>query len=191
VCADSGLVLTHYQRGQLDEVRPALIEVYAGVYAEKIAGDEFYSLERFGERLRGHTSAPNWEAVVGAVDGQVVGYAYGYAVRAGRSWWAGLRTPVEDESLIEETGSRTFGLAEFMVKGPWRKTGIARMIHDELLAHRAEERVALLVHPEHPRVRGLYEDWGYRWFGSVLPFPDAPLYDAMVKPLSREATVRL
>jgi hypothetical protein len=40
--------------------------------------------------------------------------------------------------------------------------GIARIIHDELLAGRAEERAALLVHPEHPRVRAMYEGWGYR-----------------------------
>jgi hypothetical protein len=66
---------------------------------------------------------------------------------------------------------------------PWRKTGIARTIHDELLNHRGEERAALLVERAHPRVRALYEHWGYQWFGEILPFPDAPLYDAMIKPL--------
>jgi Acetyltransferase (GNAT) family len=160
-------------------------EVYAEIYAKEITDNPFDSVERFEERLRGHTSAPNWEAVVGAVDGQVAGYAYGYTLRAGKSWWVALRTPVEDESLIEETGRRTFGLAEIMVKERWRKTGAAQAIHDELLAHRAEERAALFVDPAHPRVRALYERWGYRWFGSVLPFPDSPLYDAMIKPFGR------
>jgi GNAT superfamily N-acetyltransferase len=184
MCADSGLRLTHYQRGRLEDIRPVLIEVYAEVYAKEIAEDQFFSVESFEDRLRGHTSAPNWEAVAGAVDGQVVGYAYGYTLRAGKSWWVALRTPVDDDSLTEETGSRTFGLAEIMVKEPWRKTGIARSIHDELLVRRAEERAALLVERAHPRVRALYEGWGYRWFGEVLPFPDAPVYDAMIKPLS-------
>ena len=185
MCADSRLELTHCQRGRLDEVWPTLVEVYAEVYAREIAEDEFFSVGSFEDRLRGHTSAPNWEAVVGSVDGQVVGYAYGYTLRAGRSWWVALRTPVDDESLIEETGSRTFGLAEIMVKGPWRKRGIARAIHDELLARRAEERAALFVERAHPRVRALYEGWGYRWLGEVLPFPDAPVYDAMIMLLSR------
>lgn len=177
------LTLMHYQRDRLDEIRSTLIEVYAEIYDKEIAADPFFSVERFEERLKGHTAAPNWEAVVGNVNGEVVGYAYGYALRAGKSWWTALRTPVEDDSLTDETGSRTFGLAEIMVKVPWRKTGTARAIHDELLSHRTEERAALLVERAHPRVRALYESWGYRWFGEVLPFPDAPVYDAMIKPL--------
>ena len=180
--ADSRLALTHYQRGRLEEIWPTLIDVYAEVYAKEITEDPFFSIERFEDRLQGHTSAPHWEAVVGEADGQVVGYAYGYTLRAGKSWWTALRTPVDD-SLTEETGSRTFGLAEIMVKVPWRKTGTARTIHDELISHRTEERAALLVERAHPRVRALYERWGYQWFGEILPFPDAPLYDAMIKPL--------
>lgn len=182
---ESGLALVHYQRARLEEVWGNLVEVYTDVYAEEIAGDPFFSVGSFEERLHSHTSAPNWEAVVGEADGRIVGYAYGYTLRAGKSWWTALRTPVDDESLIEETGSRTFGLAEIMVREPWRKMGIARAIHDELLASRPEERVALLVERAHPRVRALYEEWGYRWLGEVLPFPDAPLYDAMIKPLDR------
>jgi hypothetical protein len=61
-----------------------------------------------------------------------------------------------------------------------RGTGAARQIHDELLRGRPEERVTLLVERDHPKVRALYEAWGYEWFGELLPFPDAPLYDAMV-----------
>jgi hypothetical protein len=52
-----------------------------------------------------------------------------------------------------------------------------------LLAHRSEERAALLVERGHPRVRALYERWGYDLFGEILPFADAPLYDALIKPL--------
>jgi len=176
------LTLTHYRRDKLEEIRPTLIGIYAEVYAKEIINDPFLSAERFAERLQGHTAAPNWEAVAGEVDGQVAGYAYGYTLRAGKSWWTALRTPVDD-SLTEETGHRTFGLAEIMVKEPWRKTGTAQAIHDELLAARPEERAALLVDPDHPRVRALYERWGYEWFGKVRPFPDAPFYDAMIKSL--------
>ncbi len=181
--AGTKLTLTHYTFSQLDEIWPTLIDVYAEVYAKEIAADPFFSVERFEDRLKNHTAAPNWEAVVGEVDGEIVGYAYGYALRAGKSWWTALRTPVADDSLTDETGSRTFGLAEIMVKAQWRGTGVARTIHDELLSHRSEERAALLVERAHPRVRALYERWGYRWVGEILPFPDAPLYDAMVKPL--------
>lgn len=175
------LVLSHYDVGRIQDIWPTLVGVYTEVYAREITEDPFFSVERFEERLRGHAAAPNWEAVVGYAHGQPVGYAYGYALRPG-AWWSALRTPVED-SLTLETGSRTFGLAEIMVKQSWRKTGTAEAIHSELLGHRSEERAALLVERAHPRVRALYERWGYHWFGEILPFPDAPLYDAMIKPL--------
>jgi GNAT superfamily N-acetyltransferase len=181
--ADPKLTLTRYKTDRLDDIRSTLIDVYAEVYAREIAEDPFYSVERFEDRLKGHVAAPNWEAVVGEVDGEVVGYAYGYALRAGKSWWTALRTPVGDDSLTDETGSRTFGLAEIMVKAPWRGTGIARTIHDELLSHRTEERAALLVNPAHSRVLALYERWGYSKFGEIQPFPDSPRYNAMMKPL--------
>jgi GNAT superfamily N-acetyltransferase len=175
----STLTVSHYGLDQLDQIRGTLLDVYAEVYAREIQADPFFSMERFDARLAGHTSVPGWGCTIGEVAGEVVGYAYGYPLRAGKSWWRGLRTPVADE-LTEETGHRTFGLAEIMVREPWRGTGIARTIHDELMSRRTEERAALLVERAHPRVRALYERWGYRWFGEVLPFPDAPVYDAMV-----------
>ncbi|WKX09481.1 GNAT family N-acetyltransferase [Streptomyces sp. NL15-2K] len=67
-----------------------------------------------------------------------------------------------------------------MVVEKVRGTGIARQIHDELLRDRTEERVTLLVDRVHPKVRALYESWGYEWFGEVLPFPEVPLYDALI-----------
>lgn len=70
-----------------------------------------------------------------------------------------------------------------------RGTGAARRIHDELPRGRPEERVTLLVERDHPRVRALYESWGYEWFGEVLPFPDAPWHDAMVSELCRRASL--
>ncbi|WP_405878592.1 hypothetical protein OG762_08015 [Streptomyces sp. NBC_01136] len=67
-----------------------------------------------------------------------------------------------------------------MVVEKVRGTGAAHEIHDELLRGRSEERVTLLVERDHPRVHALYEAWGYPHFGEVLPFEDAPLYDAMM-----------
>jgi hypothetical protein len=74
----------------------------------------------------------------------------------------------------------TFGLCEIMVRTPWRKKGYARGIHDELMRQRTEARASLLVDHEHPKVRDLYGAWGYRKVGETRPFPDSPLYDAMV-----------
>jgi hypothetical protein len=54
------------------------LDVYAEVYAKEITTDPFFSLERFAERLNGHSSRSGWACVVGEVEGDVVGYAYGF-----------------------------------------------------------------------------------------------------------------
>lgn len=179
--APTGIAMKHFTANELAEVRDVLINVYAEVYADRLH-EEFQTVERFAERLEGHASGPGWECVVGYDDGEPVGYAYGYTLPTRANWWKGLRTPV-DPGLIEETGRRTFALCELMVRAPWRGTGAAKAIHDELVSNRPEERVTLLVERDHPRVRALYERWGYQWIGELLPFPDAPLFDSLILPL--------
>ncbi|NGO71013.1 GNAT family N-acetyltransferase [Streptomyces boncukensis] len=162
----------------LHEIRPQLLAVYAEIYADRLH-EEFHSVERFDERLGWNTEVPGFAAAVGYHDTVPVGYAFGCVLQPGTNWWKGLRTPVS-ESETTETGSRTFALSELMVLETVRGTGVARQIHDALLRGRTEERVTLLVERDHPRVRAHYEDWGYQRLGEVLPFPDAPVYDAMV-----------
>lgn len=108
-----------------------------------------------------------------------VGYAYGCTLQQTTRWWNGLRTPVPDGATTE-TGTRTSALAELMVVEKTRGTGVTRPIHDALLRDRPEERLTLLVERAQPKVRALYEAWGYEWFGEVLPFADALLYDALI-----------
>ncbi|WP_369265255.1 N-acetyltransferase [Streptomyces sp. R35] len=145
-------------------------------------GADFRSVARFDERLGWNTEIPGFAAVVGYLDDSPIGYAYGCTLQETTRWWSGLRTPAAD-GATSETGARTFALSELMVVEKVRGTGAARQIHDELLQGRPEERVTLLVERDHPKVRALYEAWGYEWLGEVLPFPDAPLYDALVLPL--------
>ncbi|MFI5940217.1 hypothetical protein ACIBCB_08100 [Streptomyces uncialis] len=47
---------------RLPEIRSVILDVYSEVYAQDIATDPFFALERFEERLEGHTSAPGWGA---------------------------------------------------------------------------------------------------------------------------------
>ncbi|MFD0549156.1 N-acetyltransferase [Streptomyces rectiviolaceus] len=162
----------------LSEIRPQLLDVYAEIYAARL-DEEFHTVERFDERLGWNTEVPGFTAVVGYLDETPVGYAYGCTLQTGTRWWNGLRTPVPDGAIVED-GARTFALSELMVVEKMRGTGAAKAIHDELLSGRLEQRVTLLVEREHPKVRSLYEGWGYEWFGEALPSTDSPLYDAMV-----------
>ncbi|MFE9968784.1 GNAT family N-acetyltransferase (plasmid) [Streptomyces sp. NBC_01724] len=176
------LKLHRYGIGQLDQIRPTLVSLYAEVYTADIEKDPFFSVERFTERLTGHASRPSWEAVVAYDGGQAAGYAYASCLPERTGWWAHMLTPLAEEE-VRETGERTLALFELMVRGPWRGTGLAQRIHEELLAGRSEERVTLLVDPEHPKVKALYESWGYCNIGGQQPFPDAPIYATMVRTL--------
>jgi GNAT superfamily N-acetyltransferase len=160
------------------DVRPQLLVVYAEIYADRL-GEEFHSIARFDERLGWFTEVPGFSAVIGYLDDTPVGYAYGCTLQPGTRWWNGLRTAVPQDATTE-SGVRTFALSELMVTEEVRGTGAAKLIHDELLRDRTEERVTLLVERDHPKVRALYGGWGYTWFGELLPFPDAPVYDAMI-----------
>ncbi|MFF1416584.1 GNAT family N-acetyltransferase [Streptomyces sp. NPDC058280] len=176
------LTLSTYSGDHLPQIRHTLLDVYAEVYAREIAADPFFSVERFDERLTGHASGAGWTCVLGEVAGEPVGYAYGATVRPG-GWWGGLVTPA-DPDLIAEDGRRTLGLFEIMLRAPWRGQGIAHGIHDELMSQRSEERAALTVEQAHPKVRALYESWGYRKVGEIQPTDDSPLYDALLLDLA-------
>jgi GNAT superfamily N-acetyltransferase len=177
--------LRRYGQADLDDVRPLLVSIYAEVYAD-VLHDPFFSVERFDKRLDGQASSPGWEAVVGYTEDDAIGYAYGSPMPPATRWWSRADPPL-DPAFTNETGDRTFALFELMVRQPWRGTGAAHLIHDELLRLRPEQRVALLVEEEHPKVRALYERWGYQRVARDQPTADAPAYDMMVRPLGTEA----
>ncbi|MGW6605779.1 N-acetyltransferase family protein [Streptomyces sp. NPDC055036] len=153
------LTISYYTLDRLPQIRSTILGVYADVYADEIYSDPFFSMERFEERLKAQTSAPGWACAIAEVGGHEVGYTYGFTAR-------------DDED--------TFKLCENMLRQAWRKRGISRLMHDELMSHRQERRSQLLVRRERPRLRAMYETWGYEHAGEKLPFPDSPLYDVMV-----------
>jgi hypothetical protein len=158
------LTTSYYTVEWLAEIKGTILDVYADVYADDIASDPFFSIERFEERLRGHTSAGGWGCLLAEIEDEVAGFTYGFTAR---------------------DNSSTFKLCENMLREKWRGRGISCLMHDELISHRPEDRAQLLVRRERPRLRELYENWGYRHAGEQLPFPDSPLYDVMVLELPR------
>ncbi|GLV98552.1 GNAT family N-acetyltransferase [Streptomyces lavendulae] len=176
------ITLHRYGTAQLPAIRPTLVGVYAEVYEKEIGEDPFFSVDRFEGRLTGHASRPSWEAVAAFDGGEAAGYAYAATLPENTAWWAHMLEPLPADQVAED-GTRTLALFEIMVREPWRGTGLARRIHEELLAGRTEERVTLLVEPGHPKVRALYESWGYEHIGDQQPFPDAPVYATMLRRL--------
>jgi ribosomal protein S18 acetylase RimI-like enzyme len=178
VTSASVLTTTYYTRGQADRIRQQLIDVYAEVYEAKAATEPFFSIPRFTHRLTGHTAHPGWACVIGEIDGEVVGYAYGRP--DSEAEWREMTTVETPEVREYGVGGGVFGLCELMVRARWRGAGVARTVHDVLMENRPEPRASLFVERENMRAKALYERWGYRAVATSRPTPDAPLYDAMV-----------
>lgn len=163
---------------RIDEVWNTLIEIYAEVRADQLH-QPHYSVERYGERLARHASEPGWEVVIGFDGDEPVGYAYVNTLQSDDRWWRRMNTPLPDGCAERSTAA----LKEIMLRTPWRGTGTARRIHDELLAARPEEQVSLLVNPLAGRgkVRALYERWGYEQISEQQPSADGPVLTAMLR----------
>lgn len=158
-----------------------LVAVYLDVHADDDSA--FYGEDRFRRQLSGHMSAPGWEVVTAADDGDVVGFAYGFPLGAETHWWDGLvgKAP---EGFTVETGHRTFALSELMVLPAWRGHGLASRLHEELLSGRPEERATLLVRPDNTTAQEIYARWGWHKAAEVRPgWEDAPQYGALILPL--------
>lgn len=146
--------------------------------------DPFYSAERFAERLTGYASSPAFALVTARAgeDGPLIGYAFGYVLPPGARWWDGLLDPVP-AGLTTETGRRTFAVCELHVDAAWRGRGLASLLHRTLLPG-DPERATLLVRQDNP-ARAVYAHWGYEYVGRLQPYPDAPVYAALLLPLDR------
>lgn len=173
------LVFKRFDTANIVRMRQTLLTVYSEVYQDRL-NEPFFTIDEFDDRLSRYAAAPRWECVLGMEGDDPVGFAFGYTLQPGARWWNGLLASV-DPSETAETGERTFALNELMVRSRWRRTGTARRIHDELVGARTEERVTLLVEASHPKVRRLYESWGYVCLSRIRPdLPNAPLLDAML-----------
>nr|WP_189273765.1 GNAT family N-acetyltransferase [Kitasatospora griseola] len=160
--------------------RQDLLDVYADVRAPLLHLAN-YRVQTFAERLDRHATEPGFELVLGYDSDVPIGYAYGNTADADDRYWKRMTEPLPDGF----TDTPVLAIKEIGVSIPWRGTGTARRIHDELLAHRTEDRVTLMVNPlaGDGKVQALYEAWGYQAFNSQQPSPDSPRLTAMIRPL--------
>ncbi|MFD4661432.1 GNAT family N-acetyltransferase [Kitasatospora sp. NPDC058444] len=158
--------------------RQDLLDVYADVRAPLLHLAN-YRVGAFLERLDRHMTEPGFELVLGYDRDVPVGYAYGNTVDAGDPYWKRMAEPLPDGF----TDTAVLAIREIGVRTPWRGTGTARRIHDELLAHRTEDRATLMVNPlaGDGKVQALYETWGYQAFNSQSSSPSSPRLTVMAR----------
>ncbi|MEU1824159.1 GNAT family N-acetyltransferase [Streptomyces abikoensis] len=175
------MTLRRYDHTHAADLRELLLDIHDQCYAESENRDGFDSRDRFAQFVDGWSQKPGWDCVIGYDGDQAVGFAYGAPLTPTTPWWT--KVTGLDPDYTRETGTRTFAVSEVMVRPQWRKTGTAARLHDDLLRPRPEERATLLVDSTHPKVRSLYEDWGYKPVGTSQPFTDSPLFIVMIRPL--------
>lgn len=160
--------------------RQGILDVYADVRADLLHLPN-YAVTAFAERLDRHSKEPGWGAILAYEQGEPIAYAYANTVDSEDRWW----TRVTPAPLAEYTDRHAVALKEIGVRIPWRGTGIARHIHDALLADRNEPYVTLMVNPlaGNGKVHRLYESWGYEDIGQSQPSPASPVLTAMVRPI--------
>jgi ribosomal protein S18 acetylase RimI-like enzyme len=101
-------------------------------------------------------------------------------LRPSTSWWRDLTTPLPGEVTTEYPG-RTFALVELLVRGSWRRQGIAGTLHHLILKNRPEERATLIVLPTATPAQKAFQKWGWRKLARTSgPRPGSPVFDVLV-----------
>lgn len=154
--------------------------VYAEAFAQEPYNETPDSVEANFRRFRSQVRKATFRAALARTrDGEPIGIAYGYPLSPATGWWNRLTTDVPDE-LRREDGHRTFGLMELAVRAPWRRLGVARRLHEAVLAEATAERVLLNARPDVEAAQAAYRAWGYRKVGEAHPWDGAALHDVMV-----------
>jgi ribosomal protein S18 acetylase RimI-like enzyme len=131
---------------------------------------------------------PTFTLVTAEAADELVGFAYGMALRPDTQWWSGMTEPLPDELTAEWKG-RTFAIIDVAVREDYRKQGIGRALLDALLASRPEQRATLTVQPVAADTKEFYEHLGWQRVGTtkapegaVSPFFDVYLLQLHAKP---------
>ncbi|OPF76702.1 acetyltransferase [Streptomyces antioxidans] len=183
--------LTLVRTSEVERYRQLFLDIHVEVRTEVgLMEDPFNAVDLFDERLTRYASRDGWEAVIGYDGKGPVGYVFGVPLGPDSVWWSSMRQPLP-EDFIRETGSRTFAVNEILVRKRWRGpagAGTSRILHEKLLAERAEKRATLLVDPTRSdgRLKAAYESWGYQDISKQQPFSNSSVFATMVRdPLER------
>jgi GNAT superfamily N-acetyltransferase len=164
-----------------------LQELPAEVYAEPPYRRDA-DAGQFARRFAVQRRQPGFALAEARHGGYLVGYASGMPLRPSTSWWRDLTAPLPAEVTAEHPG-RTFALADLLVRASWRRQGIARALHDLLLADRPEERATLTVLPAAAAAQHAFRAWGWRKVARACdPSPGSPVRDLLLTALPPPGT---
>lgn len=166
----------------LDMILPAYEEIYAEPPYLEGARDIADFIDRYQRQV---TDYAGFRIAIASDDDSVIGFAFGFLLPPDSSWWDAALSPLPSD-FTRETGQRTFVVIELAVRKRWRRQGIAKRLHAELLSGLDIERVTLTVRPEieAEAAQTAYRSWGYRQICRSRPWSEAPLYDLLILPIA-------
>jgi GNAT superfamily N-acetyltransferase len=187
------LSFRHHDTRGARAVRETVALIHRDAYADAIAsGDPFASHEAFMHRFDAHTAHPSLDLVLAYAGDEPVGQAWGWPESAAGTGLPAETTRGTEPGFPDEISTRTFALAEIMVRRAWTGQGVAHALHDELLAARTEQQAELYVRPGNVNAYRAYLKWGWRKAGETRPdLPGAPLFDVLVLALPPTSLGRL
>ena len=176
------LVIRTHDSEQAIKITHQIIGLYAEVFAEPPYNEGPDDVDSFAELLNLEIPQPAFRLVTGHMGEELIGFGYGYALRAQTRWWEGV-TPMPAADFAAEHDGRTFVIKELAVRAHWRRRSVGRRLHDAVLADRAEERASLTCRPDAVSAVVAYTSWGWSPVGTFRPAPEGPEYLVMVRPL--------
>jgi GNAT superfamily N-acetyltransferase len=164
------------------ELQDELVSLYSASHGD-VVHIPFMSPERYRQRLVDmYAPLAGFELVTGRLDGELAGYAFGSPRPNSASTWEDLRRARPDLP-VPSTPLPIYIFREFAVHPEHQGRGYGRLLHDALLGPRTEPLAHLLVRQDNDRARYAYQKWGWEGAGTLQPFPDAPVFDVMVRRL--------
>jgi len=155
-----GLQFARYDAHTVDALYDEMVRLYADTH-EDMAGNSFYTTMRFESFFVRQRAHHGFELVAARKDGRLLGVAFGFT----------------------EIPGEQYALCEIMVAPDHQRRGIAKRLHDELLAPRPEHRADLYVRKDNAPAQAAYKKWGWTKIGDVQPTPESPNFDELVLPL--------
>jgi hypothetical protein len=152
---------------------PALIELYAAVYAEPPYREGPDDVAAFAARLPGEVRRPGFRLVVAFAADRLVGVAYGWPVASG-DWFGG----VVEEPAAGLRALVKFAVMEWQVLSAYRNGGVGRALISALLAGRPEP-VAILAADPRAAARAIYHRAGWRRCGAIA-MPTGVIVDVLI-----------
>ncbi|MFE9437005.1 GNAT family N-acetyltransferase [Streptomyces sp. NPDC006640] len=176
------VVIRTYGPGQVPPLVDTVADLWADAHPEIVdtpgAASDGLSVPALRRQVLSHVSnhQEGFTLVAAYAHGSMVGFGYAFPCSADY-WFGSDLVPQVPERA--RTG-RLMGLCELAVAPAWQGQGIGTRLHAALLTAIAPEWSSLLVRPDNPAGRALYDRLGYRYAGPYRNGPDGPVFDLLL-----------